>query len=245
MAKMTTRLGKRSDSPKNIRSEWKDRIAAGKGKFLSDLVTAKGIKSKDQNGLNYCWVYGSTRAVEIQRVRQGMAYEELAPESIGGPCTNWRNVGGYAGEAFDQLEKAGACEASFMDAPHSLHPNKWKAGWQENAKNHEVVKWNEIGTSFDEVITCLFNLIPVAAGLDWWGHLVCFLDPVILPDGSVGVLFQNSWGTDWPTAGANGFATLTERKATPDGAACPVIVTTEGPIVDPNDPGPPPGPPPA
>jgi hypothetical protein len=78
---------------------------------------------------------------------------------------------------------------------------------------------------FDEVITCLLNRVPVAAGLDWWGHLVCFLDPVILPDGSVGVLFQNSWGVDWPTPGANGLACLTESRGTPDGAAAPVIVT--------------------
>jgi hypothetical protein len=39
------------------------------------------------------------------------------------------------------------------------------------------------------------------------------------------VLFQNSWGADWPTPGANGLACLTESKATPDGAAAPIIVT--------------------
>ena len=88
-----------------------------------------------------------------------------------------------------------------MDAPHSLRPNRWQAGWQDNARLHEAVEWYDIETSFDEVITCLLERIPVAAGLDWWGHLVCFLDPVVLPDGSVGVLFQNSWGEDWPTPG--------------------------------------------
>jgi hypothetical protein len=41
----------------------------------------------------------------------------------------------------------------------------------------------------------------------------------------VGVLFQNSWGVDWPSPAANGFACLTESRATPDGAAAPVIVT--------------------
>src|SRR5208337_2826804 len=154
---------------------------------------------------------------------------DLSPESVGGPCTNWRNCGGYASEAFDQLQNFGACESSFMDAPHSLHPNRWKSGWQANARLHEALEWYNIdgqdNNIFDELITCLLNRVPVAAGLDWWGHLVCFLDAVILPDGSVGVLFQNSWGADWPTPGANGFATLTERKATPDGAAAPIIVT--------------------
>ena len=207
------------------RSVWHDRIQAGQGTFLSDLLKHEKIPAKDQNGLGYCWVYGSTRAVEVQRAIAGLPFRDLSPESVGGPCTGWRNRGGYASEALDQLQSAGACESSFMDAPHSLHPHRWKTGWQENAKLHEALQWYDIGQSFDEVITCLLERIPVAAGLDWWGHLVCFLDPVILPDGSVGVLFQNSWGVDWPTVGANGFATLTESKATPDGAAAPILVT--------------------
>ncbi len=231
------------------RSEWPDRIRAGQGSFLSDLVKQQGIAAKDQNGLSLCWCYGSTRAVEVRRATMGLPFHDLSPESVAGPCTGWRNEGGYASEAFDQLQSAGACESSFMDAPHSLRAARWKSGWQDNARLHEAVEWYEIGGGqgagseeqgasslapssvlqapgpFDEVITCLLNRIPVAAGLDWWGHLVCFLDPVLLPDGSVGVLFQNSWGIDWPTPGANGLAVLTERKATPDGAAAPVIVT--------------------
>ena len=206
------------------RSQWHERIKAGQGTFLSDLIKQKGIQAKDQNGLGYCWVYGSTRAVEVQRAVQGLVTLDLSPESVGGPCTDWRNQGGYAGEAFDQLQNYGACETRFMDAPHSLRHNRWEPGWQDNARLHEAVDWYDIDTSYDEVITCLLERVPVAAGLDWWGHLVCFLDAVVLPDGSVGVLFQNSWGEDWPTPGANGLACLTEGKATPDGAAAPIIV---------------------
>ncbi len=207
------------------RSEWHDRIKAGQGTFLSDLLKQQRINAKDQNGLGYCWVYGSTRAVEVRRAVQGLPLLDLSPESVGGPCTHWRDEGGYASEAFNQFQNHGACESSFMDAPHSLHPSRWKPGWQDNARLHEAIDWYDIETNFDEVITCLLERIPVAAGLDWWGHLVCFLDPVVLPDGSVGVLFQNSWGVDWPTRGANGLACLTESRATPNGAAAPIIVT--------------------
>ena len=212
------------------RNQWHDRIKAGQGNFLSDLIKQKGIQAKDQNGLGYCWVYGSTRAVEVQRAVQGLAALDLSPESVGGPCTHWRDQGGYASEAFNQLQDYGACESSFMNAPHSLRPHLWKAGWTDNALLHEAVDWYDIESGdaapcYDEVITCLLDRVPVAAGLDWWGHLVCFLDPIILPDGSVGVLFQNSWGVDWPTPGANGLACLTESRSTPDGAAAPTIVT--------------------
>ena len=212
------------------RSQWHERIRSGQGNFLSDLVKEKGIVAKDQNGLGFCWVYGSTRAVEIQRAVQGLTRLDLSPESVGGPCTHWRDEGGYASEAFDQLQNFGACESSFMNAPHSLRYNLWKPGWQQNALLHEAVQWYDIengdaSPTFDEVITCLLQRVPVAAGLDWWGHLVCFLDPIILPDDSVGVLFMNSWGADWPTRGANGLACLTESRGTPDGAAAPFVVT--------------------
>lgn len=226
------------------RSQWTSRIQAGAayGTFLSDLVKQRGIKAKDQGGqLKYCWVYGSTRAAELWRILGGKSWLDLSPESVGGPCTRWRNQGGCASEAFDQLENFGACEASYVNAPWSLQPRLWKPGWQANALTHEVPDWYDIetgdnlpagATCFDEVISCLLNRVPVACGLDWWGHLVCFLDPVILPPGTapantpdgatVGVVFQNSWGVDWPTPGANGLACLTEDLATPDGAAAPV-----------------------
>ena len=198
--------------------------------FLSDLVKQKGIAAKDQNGLGLCWSYGSTRAVEVQRAVQGAATLDLSPESVAGPVTHWRNMGGYASEAFDQLQSGGACESSFMDQPHSLRPKRWKPGWQDNAQLHEAVQWYDLESSdqqpiFDEVVSCLLSRVPVAAGLAWWGHLVCFLDAVILPPGvapantpdgtTVGILFHSSWGVAWPTPGANGLACLTESRATP------------------------------
>ena len=75
-----------------------------------------------------------------------------------------------------------------MDQPHSLRPKRWKPGWQDNAQLHEAVQWYDLESSdqqpiFDEVVSCLLSRVPVAAGLAWWGHLVCFLDAVILPPG--------------------------------------------------------------
>ena len=216
------------------RSEWPDRIKAGQGSEIYDALVANKIKSKDQNGLNYCWVFGSVRALELCRVLEGLPHVELSPESVGGPATNWRNVGGYASEAFDQIQNYGACEASYLDKPCSLKPNRWKTGWEANAKTHEVVDWYNVdgsdGPMFEEVVTCLLNKKPIAAGLGWWGHLVAFVGVVLLPDGTVGILMQNSWlQGDWPRKGDNGLAILTESLATPDGAAAPII-TIDAPV---------------
>jgi hypothetical protein len=221
------------------RDQWPAAIQASYGNFLSDMLKQRDIHAKDQDGLSLCWCYGSTRTVECKRILMGLPFTDLSPESVAGPCTGWHNEGGYASEAFNQIEQAGICESSYMDAPHSLRPSRWKTGWQDNAKLHCAVQWYEIGTSFDQVMTCLINRLPVAAGLDWWGHLVCFLDPVMFVNGKLysggpfdsnakitfGVLFQNSWGDDWPTQGARGYSVLSESKATPDGAASPIVVT--------------------
>jgi len=203
------------------RSQWKQLIQEGQGSFLSDLVKQQGIKPEDQGQTPLCWANGCTMAVKVRRAAVGLAFRDLSPESVAAPVTGGRYRGGYASEAFNQIEKGGICEKSFLDSPHSLSTSRWKSGWQENAALHKATSWYQIGTSYDEVITCLLNRIPVAAGLDWWGHLVCFLDPVLLPDGSVGVLFYNSWGLSY---GDHGMGILTERKATPDGAAAPVHV---------------------
>jgi hypothetical protein len=203
------------------RGEWKDRINEGQGNFLSDFILASNIPVKDQDGLGYCWVYASTTAVEVVRALEGLPLAVLSPESVGGPITGWRNEGGYGEDACKQLADAGACLESFMDAPNSLSHKRWKAGWEADCANHKIDhEWWDV-TTFDEIITLLLARQPVSVGLDWWGHQVCFTDPVILDNGEVGVKFRNSWG-DW---GEDGFGTLTESKSQPDGAFCPRIVT--------------------
>jgi hypothetical protein len=229
--------GPRPVGPLVPRSEWTRRIEQGQGSFLSDLKRQHNIEALDQDGLNYCWAYGSVRAAQYWRLLKGLRWLDLSPESVAGPCVNWRNRGGYASQAFEQMERAGVCETSYMDEPWSRDPRKWKEGWQENAAQNALPNWYAIERDhvpdFDEVITCLLSRLPVAAGLPWWGHLVCFLEAVIVPAGSapantpdgaaVGVLFENSYGVDWPRKGANGLAVLTESRATPDGAAAPVL----------------------
>lgn len=220
------------------RSAWRAQIASLGNR---NLATAYPLPAKDQNGLGYCWVYGSTRAVEVERAHLGLAPISLCPESLGGPLTGWRNEGGYASEAFNAIETAGIANAELCPSPHALNPRLWNPRWAADARSHEVATWDDIeqtdrAPTFDELISCLLSPVPVAIGLDWWGHLVCALAAISLPPetacdvntpdgGKIGVLFQNSWGADWPTPGANGLAVLVESLATPDGAAAPTIAT--------------------
>ena len=236
------------------RDQWPARIKllAESKKDLRSLADAAGQKCKDQNGLSYCWVYGSTSAEEVHRTIEGQPYIELSPESVGGPCTGWRNQGGYAEEAAKQLQVYGACASSFMDAPCSLHSSRWKAGWQQDALDHRFDHgWYDVPSDFDVVGSILLNEEqprPIAAGLSWWGHLVAYYgvvmriggklwqpgDPLPTSLSSIAfeILFRNSWGASW---GDNGYGTLVESKAIPDGASMPYT----------NVPSPSPTPPPA
>ena len=236
------------------RSQWANMIRGGAGLKAFEAIQSQGIHSKDQDGLNFCWGYGSTRVMELRRVLEGLPHIELAPESVCVPCTGGKNVGGYASEAFDQMNSGGVCEARFLPADHSdritdwrgnvirVDSSKWTAGWQDNAATHKTIDWYNIDGSgsagmFDSVMTCLLNDYPCACGLGYWGHLVAFVAPVLFSDGSFGVLMQNSWlDGDWPRKGDNGLAILTEGRATPDGAAA-AILTSDVPV-GPPDPGP-------
>ena len=51
------------------RDEWIERITTGQGSMLSDIVKQAGIPVKNQDGLGYCWVYGSTSCVEERKQR--------------------------------------------------------------------------------------------------------------------------------------------------------------------------------
>ena len=206
------------------RDQWKDLVKQGKGTFLSDLIKSAAIPATNQDGLGYCWVYASAQTVEVCRLIQGQPFVRLSPESIGGPITGWRNRGGYGIDALDQLTKVGACAAKYMDAPNSLNSSRWKAGWQEDCGKHKItVSWSSVD-NFDEVFTSLLLRMPVSIGLNWWGHQVLLTDPAVFDDGSYGVVMRNSWGEDWPSAGAGGWSTLTERKSQPSGSFAAVSV---------------------
>lgn len=209
------------DLPVIPRSEWGDRVKAMEGSSIKDLYLAAvadpavQMKCKDQNGTNYCWVNAPTMAVELLRLVQNQPYVDLSPASAGGPIKNYRNVGGWGGEALERIVSHGVCASSIWPANGiSSKYNTQEA--TTNAALHKVTEWWELEPrNLDQLATCLFYRIPVPIGLNWWGHEVTAVSMDV-----DGVWILNSWGMGY---GSNGLAKLSFSKATPDDAVAPRV----------------------
>lgn len=185
---------------------------------VCDLID---YQPKNQNGLPYCWIYGCVGALEATRRVRGLPYEELSPESAGGPITGYRSRGGYGEEGLRYLSATGCCR-------QSLWP-KQKIGSQANItpevkadyEHHRITEWFDCQTgNVEQLWTMLVLGFPCPLGLDWWGHLIfaCGVAVDRQANKIVGTTIRNSWG-DWGSKnkhGVSGFSVLTEGKSRGD-----------------------------
>lgn len=215
---------KQFDLPLIPRSEWAERIRdlEKSQARIPDLCDALGLKVKNQESTNYCWINAPTHALEILRVMQGEPYVELSPASVGAKIKNFHNVGGWGTEGLQYLVDHGAVPASMWPCNAIDRRYDQPAADAERSK-YRVQEWLDLpANNFDAVMTCLLLGLPVPIGLGWWSHEVTAVAPVKF-DGNdnYGVIFDNSWDSQW---GTNGRGVLTERKATPDDAVAPISV---------------------
>lgn len=202
------------------RSAWPYLIKEQAGTFLANIRGDK-LPPHDQDGRSRCWVHGSVRALEILRLYQCQKPLLLSPDSVAYPIEGTRDRGGWPSDACAQLAKAGAC-AQTLWPENDLAPTNADPNWQADALKHTLLQWVET-TTFEQQMTLLLHRIPIAAALSWWGHLVCFLEPVLLDNGGIGIGFDNSWGANW---GENGYAILDEESATAaSGSFAPISLT--------------------
>jgi hypothetical protein len=192
------------------RDQWKKLIEENQGSFLQDLKGDR-LPPHDQGTTNYCWAHGSVRAVELIDLYQTDQPCLLSAESVAVPLTGGRNRGGTPDEALDRLISHGACKQDRWPV-NSRDLSYWNAPTAAEAQNHRVLRWLLV-RSWEMQVTLAILRFPVAAGLSWWGHLVCQHTPIILPNGEVGIGADNSWGPDY---GENGYFVLDEKRGTAD-----------------------------
>jgi len=185
---------------------------------LSDIrmkgMFGQMIPSRDQNGYGYCWCHGPTSAVLLCRARDNQPFLDLSAFAIGCIIKNYRNQGGWGGDAVQFIAERGIPTSEFWPQKSTSRSNDNPKTW-ENAAKHEVTEWMDLDPRNMEIqiATCLLNNIPLTAGLDWWSHEVCYAD--LVGWNPIRVKFWNSWTDSY---GTNGMGELQGRKAIPSAA---------------------------
>ena len=222
------------DMPLIDESEWPDRIKEGERtkSFLSHIRRTGNngglIPSLNQGNSSFCWFHSATMALMLQRAVANQPYKKLS--AFAGACKikNFRNQGGWSPLAMEFLVKNGIPEVSYWPEGSFSRSNDTAAAW-ENAKNYQVTEgWWDLSQNiytrnltFKQIMTLLLSRVPVTLDLNWWGHSVVGMDPVLIEPGSYGIRILNSWSDSW---GDHGEAVLRGNKAVPDGAVAPRVV---------------------
>jgi hypothetical protein len=143
--------------------------------------------------------------------RDGNPELDYSPTANGALIKNYRKVGGWGLEGVEHIAANGIPTSKHWPH-HSLSSSNDTPAMRENAKLHQVVKWQDHGARrFDRLMTSLIRRRPCPVGFNWWGHEVCALDPVYV-DGQFGIRIWNSW----IGYGDQGMAVLLGKKAIPD-----------------------------
>lgn len=204
------------------KSEWQDRIKEMEFQKsrISDWCDQAGLKVLNQGQTNFCWANAPVHCVEIIRVMMNQPAVKLSPASVACKVNGFRNEGNWAGNALGYMVQNGVVPADLwpenaIDKQFDKAEN-WKA-----AGDFKLTNWWELQPrNMDELVSCLLRRIPVAIGLNWWGHEVTAVDAVWV-NGGVAIRIDNSWGETW---GDKGRGILSGSKMYADDAFAPVAV---------------------
>lgn len=176
------------------RSEWKERIEEMERTKTrsSDICELMGLPPMYQASTLYCADNSAVDSVQVLRAIQGQPTVFLSAASVGAPLKNYRNVGGWASTAMAYIVKNGIAPAS-MWPTNAINRKYDTPECREERKKYGVTEWWDMQPrNFDQLMTCLLNRIPCAAGFNWMRHAITPIDPVIGPRGEFGFLSRNS-----------------------------------------------------
>lgn len=200
--------------PNLPRSEWAERaealeVAKATAEHICEYA---GVPILNQSRRPYCWAYGMVGAMMASYATAGVAVPHLSATSLAAKIKNYRDVGGWAGEAIEGNQRFGVSTIEYWPEA-ALDPRYDTPEQRANAALHKATEWAELrANSFDAVASALLRGFAVTLGLSWWGHLVYATKLLVLGQNRYGVLIRNSWGTGWETGGKG---VLAESRATP------------------------------
>lgn len=160
----------------------------------SDILRAKGFLSSNQSRTNYCWMHGPVNALIGTRIIRNYPNLPLSAASAAAIVKGFRNVGGWGGEALKHLQAYGV--ATVEHWPYNAISRQYVTdAMKQNAMLHRVTDWEDMpGRDKQVLFSALVQNIMCPVAYNWWGHLVCAVDPLITGPTSGNVLILNSHG---------------------------------------------------
>lgn len=226
------------DLPLIPRDEWRERLADRKGRNATlRSVRDRGmygsqIPSRDQDGYGYCWAHSSVSACLLVRAINNQPYADLSAFSVAAPIKNFRNQGGWGSQSLEWIAEKGVATSRTWPQQSMNRGNVNAAMWADAAE-HRVTEWMDLDPGsdqfIDQYVTCLLSGIPVVADRNWWWHSTADtdleeIDPAD-PIRSIVSWTWNSWGDGWSE---RGMGQIKGRRAIPDGAIAPRVMTGAG-----------------
>lgn len=157
-----------------------------------DRLRAKGFTYGNQSRTNYCWMHGCVNMQKGTRILRNMPHVDLSPAGAAAPIKNFRNVGGWGGEALEWLKVNGVPEVKFYPA-NVIDRDYYTEETKANAKKHLVTDWEDVKPRDLQVLfSALISDLLCPVAFNWWRHLVGAVDPVILGNDKYGLMIFNS-----------------------------------------------------
>jgi len=131
----------------------------------------------DQNGLGYCWAWSAAGTLMTCRGVENQETVQLAPTSLGW-LVNWKNTGYYLDATINGMKDKGVASVEYVPDIHSINPNSFRSGWEEDALRYRVLSWWDTDRSLNDkdfICQCLGILRtgrPLYIAYNWWGHAV-------------------------------------------------------------------------
>lgn len=205
-------------------NEWPDRIQdLDNSEFSIEALLEMDpkIPTNDQARSSTCWAQSAVKLVEVERrvqIPDLAAYVKLSPGFVAGPVNNYRDIGGWPGDAIKFIAENGVCPASLHHPNDATH--RASAAAYEAAKAFKVLEWIELSRrNFAQQMTLLLNRKAYAAGYGHMGHAMLAIAPKLLGPRKYGILNLNSWGE------ANRFMILAGSKAVADDGVSATVIS--------------------
>lgn len=187
--------------PRLTTAERLERIAekTAKKTWITDHCDRVGSKVKNQQNSNYCWIHAPVRGMEIWYVLTGQFHPTLSAFYAGSRIKGGRNQGGSGIQGLEWLSEHGTCLESLW--PSMKFSGTVSEEVAASAARHQVTSFVDMDPrDYEAIWDSIICDQPVTFGIPAMSHEMIGTK-LIVEDGGILIVVDNSWGTGDGTNG--------------------------------------------